>query len=556
MIVAGSTMKGEEPAVLRAFRRVRATFPNTLLILAPRHTERVDDVEALSQEEGFKTVRRSELAIDAEPRADVVILDSIGELATIYQLATVAFVGGSLVATGGHNILEPAVFGKPIVFGPHMSNFAEIADAFVSNVAAAQVAGDARARRDDGRADDRSDPARPPRRGGAGHRRSQSRREGQVDDGARGAAAAGPHDDVSVQRAAVQTHCLISSTLRPRDCGGAGTSATLRRGAACARPVISVGNLSVGGTGKTPLVAQIAAWLIERGERPAILSRGYGRASHADGVVVVSDGRRVLANLDASGDEPMMLARAVGGAIVAVAENRHLAGVVAERRLGATVHVLDDGFQHVQLERDFDVLMTRPGEVANGRVLPMGRLREGADAAARADLVVVLDADAAEARTEAWALGISQSVGARRVLGATCQGANGARGASGAGARGAEGATGAEGAEALRELRSRGIAQPQQFFDMLSEAGYPVAGTIAFPDHHNYSARDIARIADAVRSSGAAGIWTTEKDAVRFERVAACPFSVSPVAMRLELDDWDVLAGAIEAALQRAREAA
>jgi 3-deoxy-D-manno-octulosonic-acid transferase len=142
VIVAGSTMKGEEPAVLRAFRRVRATFPNTLLILAPRHPERVDDVEALSQEEGFKTVRRSELAIDTEPRADVVVLDSIGELATIYQLATVAFVGGSLVATGGHNILEPAVFGKPIVFGPHMSNFAEIAEAFVANVAGAQVAGE------------------------------------------------------------------------------------------------------------------------------------------------------------------------------------------------------------------------------------------------------------------------------------------------------------------------------------------------------------------------------------------------------------------------------
>jgi tetraacyldisaccharide 4'-kinase len=325
-----------------------------------------------------------------------------------------------------------------------------------------------------------------------------------------------------------------------------------------ARPVISVGNLSVGGTGKTPLVAQIAAWLIERGERPAILSRGYGRAALVDGVVVVSDGRRVLANLDCSGDEPMMLARAVGGAIVAVAENRYLAGVVAERRLGATVHVLDDGFQHVQLERDFDVLMTRPGEVANGRVLPMGRLREGADAAARADLVVVLDADADETRTEAWALGISQSVSARRVLGAHgAKAANGASGAKGAeGASSAGGARGEEGAKGTPRVAVGGIAHPQQFFDMLSEAGYPVAGTIAFPDHHNYRARDITRIADAVRSSGAAGIWTTEKDAVRFERVAACPFSVSPVAMRLELDDWDVLAGAIEAALQRAREAA
>lgn len=142
VIVAGSTMKGEEAAVLRAYRRVRSAAPNTLLILAPRHPERFGDVARMSREEGLKTALRSELAIDAEPRADVVILDSIGELATIYQIATVVFVGGSLVATGGHNILEPAVFGKPIVFGPHMQNFAEIAAAFVTNGAAIQVRGD------------------------------------------------------------------------------------------------------------------------------------------------------------------------------------------------------------------------------------------------------------------------------------------------------------------------------------------------------------------------------------------------------------------------------
>jgi tetraacyldisaccharide 4'-kinase len=322
-----------------------------------------------------------------------------------------------------------------------------------------------------------------------------------------------------------------------------------------AHPVISVGNLSVGGTGKTPLVAQIAAWLIARGERPAILSRGYGRAARVDGVVVVSDGRRILAGLETSGDEPLMLARAVSGAIVAVAEERHLAGVVAERRLGATVHVLDDGFQHVQLERDLDVLMTRPGEVANGRVLPMGRLRESADAAARADVVVVLDADAAGARTEAWALGISQSAGARRVL--VLDGASRAEGANGAGAIGASPASAARSAgERAPRVAVAGIAQPDQFFGMLRDAGYPVAATIAFPDHHHFGERDIARIAEAVRSAGAAGVWTTEKDAVRFDRVEACPFSVSPVAMRLAFDGWDVLTAAIDAALRRAREAA
>ncbi len=87
----------------------------------------------LCRNEGWKIARRTELAIDAEPRVDIIVVDTIGELATIYQIGTVVFVGGSLVATGGHNVLEPAVFGKPIVFGPHMENFLEIAEAFVSS---------------------------------------------------------------------------------------------------------------------------------------------------------------------------------------------------------------------------------------------------------------------------------------------------------------------------------------------------------------------------------------------------------------------------------------
>jgi len=142
VIVSGSTMKGEEPVVLKAFRRVRTAAPNALLVLAPRNPERFGEAEALARSEGWKVARRSDLAVDAEPRVDVVILDTIGELATIYQIATIVFVGGSLVATGGHNVLEPAVFGKPIVFGPHMENFLEIAEAFVSNGAGVQLAGE------------------------------------------------------------------------------------------------------------------------------------------------------------------------------------------------------------------------------------------------------------------------------------------------------------------------------------------------------------------------------------------------------------------------------
>ena len=139
VVIAASTLKGEEEFVLEAFQRIRATLPNALLIVAPRKPERFGDVERLVRRAGWNVARRTELRVDAEPRNDVVVLDTIGELAQLFQVATVVFVGGSLVDAGGHNILEPAVFGKPIVFGPHMHNFAEIARTFLDNGAAMQV---------------------------------------------------------------------------------------------------------------------------------------------------------------------------------------------------------------------------------------------------------------------------------------------------------------------------------------------------------------------------------------------------------------------------------
>jgi 3-deoxy-D-manno-octulosonic-acid transferase len=143
VVIAASTLKGEESAVLTAFRRVKRLRPDALLILAPRKPERFDEVAELVSGEGFSAARRSELPVDAEPRADVVILDTFGELAALFQIATAVFVGGSLVDAGGHNILEPAVFGKAILFGPYMQNFAEIAQTFLDNGAAEQVASEA-----------------------------------------------------------------------------------------------------------------------------------------------------------------------------------------------------------------------------------------------------------------------------------------------------------------------------------------------------------------------------------------------------------------------------
>ena len=139
VVIAASTLKGEDEHVLEAFQRIRATMTTALLIIAPRKPERFDEVERLARRSGWNVARRTELRVDAEPRYDVVVLDTIGELAQLYQIATAVFVGGSLVDAGGHNILEPAVFGKPIVFGPYMQNFAEIARAFLDNGAAIQV---------------------------------------------------------------------------------------------------------------------------------------------------------------------------------------------------------------------------------------------------------------------------------------------------------------------------------------------------------------------------------------------------------------------------------
>lgn len=299
------------------------------------------------------------------------------------------------------------------------------------------------------------------------------------------------------------------------------------------RPVISVGNLSMGGTGKSPVVAAIAQWLLDAGERPAILSRGYARRDPVDGVVVVSDGANIQATIDRSGDEPLMLARQVPGAVVCVSPDRYLAGRLAEAQLGATVHVLDDGFQHLELARALDILVTRVGEIPAGKVIPAGRLREPIDAAARAQVLVVSDATAGAAASEAWALGISQSCGALRTLGAPV----GIREAG-------------SGIGEPKVLAVAGIANPDRFVASLKEAGWNVVDAMTFADHHHYSQGDVAVIASTVQKSGATAVFTTDKDAVRFEALGELPFALYRVPLKIAFDPADALFGSITAVLQ------
>ena len=311
------------------------------------------------------------------------------------------------------------------------------------------------------------------------------------------------------------------------------------------RPVISVGNLSMGGTGKTPVVGAIVDWLLANGERPAILSRGYARTNPVDGVVVVSDGARMLASLDRAGDEPLMLARQFPAAIVCVSPDRYLSGALAERQLGATAHVLDDGFQHVGLARDLDVLVTTVGEIPHGRVIPRGRLREPMDAAARAHLLIVNGATAGAASAEAWALGISQSCGAERTLSEPVLVRAGTKD-SVPRRRSTDTLTTAGG----RVLAVAGIAHPLRFGEVLKNAGWQVADVLGFPDHHRYSIADIEKIDRARTAAGAAAVLTTDKDAVRFEAIGPLPFALFRVPQVMTFDPPDVLFAAVRTTLE------
>ena len=267
----------------------------------------------------------------------------------------------------------------------------------------------------------------------------------------------------------------------------------------------------MGGSGKTPLVAALARLLRRRGERPVILTRGYGRRHATEGVLVVSDGQRVLESVERSGDEPQMLARALPGVPVLVGADRYLAGVLAGRHFAATVSILDDGFQHVQLERDVDLLLVSVDDL-NDRVVPAGHLREPLAAAQLADAVLMSATDedgvaVGKALEHPAMFRVRTTYDAGRI-------------------------------NSQRVVAFAGIARPERFFNALRSLGYEVARELTFPDHHWYRAGDIARIQAAARDANAPLVVTTEKDAVRCDlECAVLPMTVE-VEPAAEFEAW------------------
>ena len=305
------------------------------------------------------------------------------------------------------------------------------------------------------------------------------------------------------------------------------------------RPVVSIGSLAVGGSGKTPIAAEVASILLAMGEHPALLSRGYRRVDPIDGVVVVSERGVVKADLAQAGDEPFMLASRLADVSVLVAEDRYLAGRLAEERLGASVHLLDDGFQHLSLHRDVDLLVMGDGDLADPRTLPGGRLREPLETTSRADALVVETADREHARALAVRLRVGEAFHFVKELGTPRDAADSKERAS---------------LDGTRVLAVAGIAKPQSFVDDLRTSGYDVVDLVQVRDHHQYSRKDVAGIAERASSLGVAYVMTTEKDLVRLQLHAPFPFPLVWVPLMVTVQPADHFRSWLTERLAAARE--
>lgn len=297
-------------------------------------------------------------------------------------------------------------------------------------------------------------------------------------------------------------------------------------------PVVSVGNLTVGGTGKTPAVELAVKTLTDLGCRPAVVSRGYRRQS--SGVQVVADTASIRLDADEAGDEPFLLARRMPGIPIVVGSSRYEAARLAVQRFGTTAIVLDDGFQHRTLVKDLEIVMVRARNPwGNGQLLPHGPLREPLAALARADLVVAATLggeDLGEVERTVAAYAPTVPVIRARYVAVECWEAERMR----------PHPVGDLGGGPL--LAFAGIASPDAFRRTLAGLGVKVVDMVALADHHWYTAAELRELATRARAIGASGLVTTEKDWVRLRRLLLPPCPVYVVSIRLELtageDAW------------------
>jgi tetraacyldisaccharide 4'-kinase len=524
---AGSVQRhsvDEDDIVLNAFGMLSSEFPHLLLILAPRQPARFDIVGEKLKARGIHFARRTNQPLDL-PLPAVLLLDTMGELSGSYSLANVAFVGGSLAPRGGHNILEPAAAGVPVVVGPHMQNFQAIAREFLDAKAIVQI-----------QSSEQLAPAirellvNPDRAQELGRRaRSIIHQQQGVAD--RIAARLLPlyySANPGKLRSLLSRLFLRPLTLLWERGGIAKRHKSLQKAGSLPVPVISIGGITVGGSGKTPFVNYLATRLRQSGHLPAILTRGYRRRSPAK-YLIFAPGAHVPPAM--TGDEAQILLRA-GQASIGIGSNRYETGKLLLREFPETdVCLLDDGFQHALLHRDADiVLIDGLDPFGQGELVPLGRLREPLTALRRAHAFVVTrtenDRRYEAIRNELRRMNPDTPIFRTRLVAHHWR-------IYGTG-------------ELVPALAARrvaafcGLGNPQSFWNTLESLDLDIVFRWDFPDHHSYRPAELQRIAHQARLHGAEILVTTEKDVINCpghcEHMIA-PFNLAWLEIELTMDE-------------------
>lgn len=510
--IAASTMPpaeagdpDEDDVVIREFSRLSARLPSTLLMLVPRRPERFEEAARKLDQAGVRYLRRSKLTGDeALALPAVLLLDSVGELSSLFPLADVVFMGGTLARRGGHNILEPAFFARPVVIGPHMENFPDIAEEF----RAAQAVVEIRTGEELAAAVERL-LANPSPVGERARALAESKR---------GATARALHAvlDAYQQALPVRLRTLpAQALLYPLQFAWrAGVVIDRwrkrRSGGRLAARLISVGGIAMGGAGKTPITAWIAEQFSRRGVRVAILTRGYGRRTPEKHLILLPD---ETCPVSRTGDEPQILLRR-GHAVVGIGANRLATGREIEQRMKPEIFLLDDGFQHWRLHRDFDlVLLDSFDPLAGNAVFPSGRLREPLSALSRASAFLITRA----APPLPW-LGLEERLRAINprapVFYSYTEPMEWV-------------AVDSDERYPARDFPWKtsaafcGLGNPASFWSSLAGLGIEPRFRWAFPDHHHYRPHQVRRLALQARDAAAGVLLTTEKDMLNLPQEAA-----------------------------------
>ena len=301
--------------------------------------------------------------------------------------------------------------------------------------------------------------------------------------------------------------------------------------------VISVGNIASGGTGKTPVVIWIAKALLDAGRRPAILLRGYHRREKTPGSQIVSDGQEIFSSVEAGGDEAVMIARELPSVPVLIGKNRYEAGCHALERLKCDVLILDDGFQHRKLKRDLDIVTvdaTQP--FGTGKLLPAGTLREPVSALRRADLIMLTRVDMVESAGKIRE-DIAKLVGDTPIMESRHEPTRLYR-------LGGGGNVDFSLLKGKNLLAVCGIGNPGAFAETLHRYAPEAIELLPFPDHHQYSRADVAKIRQEAQRAGADYIITTRKDELKLSAFVTEEGDAPPVlvlAIEVSVTDGECL---------------